>query len=226
MAEKNANRNRAKAKSEGREVDRIFDSIFEGYLPRESSGLREEFAAWREHREAQGVRERVQIGYETGPQAAKADEEAGPSASIPAAAELLGGARVLASAPESPLEAHDLLVAGLTVDTLDHIVKRVAVLRDTEMFEQALGMSLRTYQRRRETPERPLSVEQSARLWKFAEILSQAGAVFGSVNEAENWLTRPATGLDGRRPIDLLATPAGVQLVEEHLGRLRYGVYA
>ena len=28
-----------------------------------------------------------------------------------------------------------------------------------------------------------------------------------------------------RRPIDLLSTPAGVKLVEEFLGRLKYGVY-
>ena len=34
---------------------------------------------------------------------------------------------------------------------------------------------------------------------------------------------RPAVGLDQRRPIDLLTTPAGVELVEEHLGRLEYG---
>jgi putative toxin-antitoxin system antitoxin component (TIGR02293 family) len=31
--------------------------------------------------------------------------------------------------------------------------------------------------------------------------------------------------LDQRRPIDLLATPAGVQLVEDLLGRIQYGVY-
>ncbi|TIY10108.1 MAG: DUF2384 domain-containing protein, partial [Mesorhizobium sp.] len=40
------------------------------------------------------------------------------------------------------------------------------------------------------------------------------------------WLERPAIGLDQRRPIDLLATPAGVELVEDYLERLEYGVYA
>jgi len=34
-----------------------------------------------------------------------------------------------------------------------------------------------------------------------------------------------ATGLDQRRPIDLLTTPAGVELVEDFLGRIEYGVY-
>jgi putative toxin-antitoxin system antitoxin component (TIGR02293 family) len=49
--------------------------------------------------------------------------------------------------------------------------------------------------------------------------------VLGSQQEAEQWLERPAIGLDRRRPIDLLATPAGVELVETFLERLEYGVY-
>ena len=86
-------------------------------------------------------------------------------------------------------------------------------------------MSLRTLQRRRESPEKPLGQEQSGRAWKFAEILAKATEVFGSQEEAEQWLDRPATGLDQRRPIDLLATPAGVEMVQDFLHRLEYGVY-
>jgi putative toxin-antitoxin system antitoxin component (TIGR02293 family) len=59
----------------------------------------------------------------------------------------------------------------------------------------------------------------------FSEILVKATAVLGSQEEAERWLERPAIGLEQRRPIDLLATPAGVRLVEELLGRIEYGVY-
>ena len=50
--------------------------------------------------------------------------------------------------------------------------------------------------------------------------------MLGSQAEAEQWLERPAIGLDRRRPIDLLATPAGIELVEDYLERLEYGVYA
>jgi putative toxin-antitoxin system antitoxin component (TIGR02293 family) len=86
-------------------------------------------------------------------------------------------------------------------------------------------MSLRTYQRHRDAPAKPLNKEQSGRTWKFAEILALATAVFGSQEEAEQWLERPATGLNQRRPIDLLETPAGVELVESFLRRIEYGVY-
>ena len=60
---------------------------------------------------------------------------------------------------------------------------------------------------------------------KFAEILAKATRALGSQEEAEQWLKRPAIGLDRQRPVDLLTTPAGVKLVEDYLGRLEYDVY-
>jgi putative toxin-antitoxin system antitoxin component (TIGR02293 family) len=132
---------------------------------------------------------------------------------------------VLSRRVASPLEAHELLLRGLPASALDHLVRHLQVIHKTDSLEKAVGMSLRTYQRRKDAPAKPLSQEQSGRTWKFAEILSKATDVFGSQQEAEQWLERPAIGLDQRRPIDLLATPAGVELVEEYLERMVYGVY-
>ena len=137
---------------------------------------------------------------------------------------LLGGSRTLARHLTHALDAHELLLHGLPASALDHLVGNLVVISKHDSLE-AVGMSLRTWQRRRDTPK-PLSQEQSGRAWKFAEILTKATDIFGSQAQAEQWLERPAVGLDQRRPIDLLTTPAGVELVEEHLGRLEYGVYA
>ena len=49
--------------------------------------------------------------------------------------------------------------------------------------------------------------------------------MLGSRTEAEQWLERPAIGLNQRRPIDLLATTAGVEIVENYLERIEHGVY-
>jgi putative toxin-antitoxin system antitoxin component (TIGR02293 family) len=49
--------------------------------------------------------------------------------------------------------------------------------------------------------------------------------VLGSKELAEHWMQEPAIGLDGRRPIDVIATDAGRQLVEEYLGRIEFGAY-
>lgn len=177
------------------------------------------------------VREALQAAYEAearsrGPTEA---EQEGPRADFPAVAavaDLMGGDRLLNSAGDDLLAAHDVLVGGLPGEALEHLSRRIAILSKQELFEQGLGISLRTYQRRREAGDKPLSPEQSGRLWKFAEILLQAAELLGSREEAEAWLARPAVGLNQRRPIDLLASPVGVALVEEHLGRLRYGIYA
>jgi len=140
-------------------------------------------------------------------------------------ADLLGGPRILSRRITSTLDAHELLLDGLPGSALTHFVSHLLFIQ-TDSLEKAFGMSLRTFQRRKDAPDKPLSQEQSGRTWKFAEILAKATDVFGSQEEAEQWLERPAIGLDQRRPIDLLVTPAGIELVEQYLTRLAYGVYA
>lgn len=141
-------------------------------------------------------------------------------------AKLLGGRDILRRDVDGPLDAHELLQDGLPARALTHLVDHVQLLRSSDQFEKAVGMSQRTLQRRREALDRPLNPEQGGRTWKFAEVLAKATAVFGSQTEAEQWLQRPAMGLNQRKPLDLLSTAAGIEAVEEHLGRLEYGVYA
>jgi putative toxin-antitoxin system antitoxin component (TIGR02293 family) len=106
-------------------------------------------------------------------------------AGLAATGALLGGKRVLRRSLSSPLDAHDLLLQGLPGDALMHLLDSLVSLRRTESLEKAVGMSLRTFQRRRDSPARPLTLEQSGRTWKFAEILANATAVFGSQKAAE-----------------------------------------
>lgn len=140
--------------------------------------------------------------------------------------EFLGGASLFKHRLGTALDAHEMLLHGLPGEALTHLVETLRVFRVTdEALEKAFGMSLRTFQRRKEAPAKPLNREQSGRTWKFAEILARATELFGSQEEAERWLGRPAMALNRHRPIDLLTTPAGVELVEDLLGRIEYGVY-
>jgi putative toxin-antitoxin system antitoxin component (TIGR02293 family) len=138
---------------------------------------------------------------------------------------LLGGSRILRRPVRNRLEAHEMLLRGLPGEALQHLLDGLRVLPRTASLEGAVGMSLRTYQRRKGAPARLLNPEQSGRAWKFAEILAKATEVFGSQEEAEEWLQCPAIGLEQRTPLELLATPAGVEIVETFLKRLEYGVY-
>jgi putative toxin-antitoxin system antitoxin component (TIGR02293 family) len=137
---------------------------------------------------------------------------------------LLGGRKVIGSSLESAFEAHEAMLRGLPRLSLSKLVENLPVLNIDEASE-ALGVSVRTLQRHKHAPVARLSPEQSGRAWQLAEIVAKATAVFGSRDEAQQWLRRPAIGLDQRRPLDLLTTPAGVRLVEDYLGRLEYDVY-
>lgn len=139
---------------------------------------------------------------------------------------LLGGSRLLARDPSTALEAHDLILAGLPGASLIYFIDHLIVLRHSSDLERAMGMSVRTLQRRKDAPSRTLTQEQSGRTWKFAEIPAKAINTFGSQEKAEQWLRQSAIGLDQRRPIDLLSTPAGIELIEDLLGRIDHGVYA
>ena len=99
------------------------------------------------------------------------------------------------------------IVAGLPGEALNHIVGHLTVLQPTASLEKAIGISLRTFQRRKDQPSKPLSQDQSGRTWKFAEILGWAGRVFGSQEEAGQHLADVLTVL---RP-DLPVAPAGVE---------------
>lgn len=124
------------------------------------------------------------------------------------------------------LDAHDALMAGLPAAALQHAVEHVGLLRDQQVFEAIMAMSLRTYQRLKDQPGKRLDVAASGRLWRFAAILARTADLLGGQRVAEDWLAAPQIGLEQRRPIDLLATPAGTALVEDLLDRMDYGVYA
>jgi putative toxin-antitoxin system antitoxin component (TIGR02293 family) len=155
------------------------------------------------------------------PNEARGDEE---SERLRHIADLLGGPKVVGKYPADPLAAHELLERGLPNTAIKYLLDGMTALAQ-KSIESAIGMSVRTRQRREKHPTELLSQDQAGRAWKLAEILARATSIFGSRIAAEQWLAQPATGLDRRRPIDLLTTPAGVELVEDFLGRIEYGVY-
>ncbi|MGY4335018.1 putative toxin-antitoxin system antitoxin component (TIGR02293 family) [Bradyrhizobium sp. LB7.2] len=84
-------------------------------------------------------------------------------------ADLLGGPRILSRRITSALDAHELLLDGQPGSALTHFVRHLLFIQ-TDSLEKAFGMSLRTFQRRKDAPDKPLSQEQRGRTWKFAKI--------------------------------------------------------
>ncbi len=140
---------------------------------------------------------------------------------------LLGGHALFDRPFSTPLDAHSVIQSGFPNQALLYFIDSMPALGQSDVLDKVVGMSLRTLQRRKKDgAHERLSREQSGRLYKAAEIVAKAIDVFGSTEAAQDFLERPAMALDGERPIDLLSTPAGAEIVERHLARLDLGVYA
>lgn len=140
---------------------------------------------------------------------------------------LLGGEAAFDRRIGTVIDAHEVLEDGLSSDILKNLLARCSFLEQGDALQKAVGISLRTLQRHRaKSGPEVLSLDQSNRTWRFAELFAHAIAVMGSSEAAEAWMQRPAIGLDNRKPLDLLATSVGAEAVSDYLTRLEYGVYA
>ena len=141
-------------------------------------------------------------------------------------AELPGGGAMLQSSLASSMDTHALIRRGLPSRSAQHLIAALKADHDPVQVARVLGMSVRTVQRLKATPDKRVSLEVSRRTWQFAEILALTNEVLGSQDEAEAWLEEPALALDQARPIDLLETPTGLEMVRVLLSRIAYGVYS
>lgn len=162
--------------------------------------------------------------------AAKATQQAVPAAPASRSAMSKQLTRLLGvpasrTPPDSKVEVHELLVRkGLPYAALFQLVQVNKAIPEHDLAE-AVGISTRTLRRARQNPETPMPADLASKTWLLAETLGKATSVLGGKEAAQQWLIEPQTGLDGRRPIDLLRTVQGAEVVTAFLGRLEYGVY-
>ena len=136
--------------------------------------------------------------------------------------DLLGGARVLASAPRSPLEWVDAIRRGLPSAAVDALTK-VTHLSQSQLAA-AVGIPGRTLARRKR--EGRLTSEESSRLVRLARAVARADEVFEDLEAAVDWLKSPNASLGGTIPLSLLDTDIGAESVMDTLGRIEHGVFA
>lgn len=149
----------------------------------------------------------------------------GELAKFPQTVKFLGGEEVMKRKIETKLDVHALIMEGFPNAVMTYLVQSIPELKNPEFLQKTVGMSRRMSQRMN-AADQLLTSEQSSKAWNFAEVMTQATAVFGSTEEGVRWLDRPALALEGQRPIDLLSSSAGYDLVKDLLTRLEYGVYA
>jgi putative toxin-antitoxin system antitoxin component (TIGR02293 family) len=122
------------------------------------------------------------------------------------------------------IQVHDRILMGLPRTSVCFLVRHLKVIRETEVFG-CIGLSKAAAARMGAAPDTLLSANQSSRLWLLTEVLLIAQEVLGSREAAERWIATPAIALNARRPIDLMSTPQGAELVKRLLAQLDHGVY-
>ncbi len=137
----------------------------------------------------------------------------------------LGGKKFSKRSLSSRSEVHAAIVSGASYGALLHFISQMNGLLEADIAK-VLGLSTRTLRRQSEYPDKPMPADLASKAWLFAETLAKATDVFGGKEAAEAWVSKTAMGLDGQRPIDLLQTVQGAELVNDFLTRLQYGVYS
>lgn len=125
--------------------------------------------------------------------------------------------------PATALAAHDRINAGLDTHVLRDIAGAVEL--DEIVLCRMAGIDRNTWARRQKSAEGRFSPEQSARVYTLARVISAARELFdGDSARMAQWLNKPAYGLGGKKPAELLSTPAGAEAVLTLIGRLEHGV--
>ncbi|HEY7296406.1 MAG TPA: antitoxin Xre-like helix-turn-helix domain-containing protein [Xanthobacteraceae bacterium] len=122
----------------------------------------------------------------------------------------------------SSFDLADEVRRGLSVDAIDRVSEKVAP-DDVNLRHRLVPKA--TLARRRRTPGRRLSPEESDRVARLARIWELAMDVWKSEPAARRFLARPHPMLAGRVPREFaIESELGAREVENLIGRVKYGI--
>lgn len=93
------------------------------------------------------------------------------------------------------------------------------------LAEEIFDISLKTLMRYRKEGK-TLKPREGEVALKMACILEKGIQIFGTMGAFKSWMEKPAFGLGGSKPLHLMNTVTGMDLVEDELLRIEYGALA
>lgn len=122
----------------------------------------------------------------------------------------------------TPLQLIDQSRKGLAGTEAGRVAGLLGV-SDKEMA-RLLNQSVATFHRQAKVGR--LDATTSERLLVLGRLAGYGATVFQDQGKFTRWLQRPLRLLGDRSPLDLMDSPTGIQLVEDILGRIEYGVFS
>lgn len=132
--------------------------------------------------------------------------------------QVLGSKKRLAIA--SRFDLLDLGDRGLTKAELLHLAKQLDL--SVPQLAEILPVTERTIQRY--VPAQRFNKTVSEHLLQIAETTVRGTEVFGDRGRFLAWLKSPCPALGNRKPLALLSSRFGSELVQDELGRIEHGV--
>ena len=124
--------------------------------------------------------------------------------------------------PSDPLGAHLWIVAGVAPGSIHRLAELMSA--DIGWICRLAGISRHTVARKLRIGA-PLSISQGARVYGVVQALEAVLFLHrNNTARALSWLHRPAWGLGGKRPAEVLSTALGAQAVIVLVGRIQHGV--
>jgi putative toxin-antitoxin system antitoxin component (TIGR02293 family) len=116
----------------------------------------------------------------------------------------------------------DLAIQGLKRSAVDHFLK-TSKLRPS-IFYRYLDITPRALGNYR--ANQALRLYLTDRILDLAKLYAHGYAVFGSIENFNYWLNSASVDLKGEKPIDLIHSRHGLEIVDDILGRIEHGIPA
>lgn len=96
---------------------------------------------------------------------------------------------------------------------------------DDRQWSDFLNINVRTLQRYKKAQDHVFKPIQSEKIFELAEVINMGYEVFDSSENFNIWLNSPSTALGNEKPVNLLDTSYGKDLVLAELNRIEHGIF-
>ncbi len=134
--------------------------------------------------------------------------------------ELLGGPEIIGHEIRNEMDMYEIAQSGLTKEALTQLIKNAGFT--VKSMAAVLNLTERTLQRKQR--DDLLDRVTSEQVLQVADVVSRGIEAFGSAESFSRWLSLENVALRNKRPIDLLSSRYGAQMVFDELGRIEYGI--
>lgn len=132
------------------------------------------------------------------------------------------GARVLGLRSKDEFQVAKSIHDGFSTATVSRLAKSLG-LPDSRVLGYT-GIPESTFHTRKRQGK-PLSPDESSRVYRIAKVTAAAEEFFeGNQEAARRWLANPKTALGGATPLEFARTPEGSDYVVKLLTRMAHGV--